>query len=646
MNYQHILHNSRGRMRSLATTCFTSLTLVLGVTFSAEAKSPVTSDNFEIELIKNYSLGYWDRDSGARENLVVLKPRPSDGFYSFGHVPMDNYDVIQNPYDTDADWPSLITENLPYTITLRPKAGKEHLLEKAIRFDPVWSDAGSGGRVDGHFFVPICPEGYSALGGLATSLKSVRADDDNETGNFRCISDLVLESASWSPKAVWTDSGSGADKDGSLWRADYNRPPKHSEMIVKPNAGFPSGSHDAPRQTPKVIRFKFSDSTGNLIGKLDAKKSKELTDALPTFSENYSAEFANYTDTGVQSTYDLPFVLVNDPEMDQLNQWAKGAKYEAVRTVKWHPVASYDATGQQCVAWDEADDVGYSFSEGLTNETTWNNNVGVEVGVELTGGFKPLGVGGEAAVSVTGSYSHDFGGSESSSSEKGKNETLKRIPGTFLGVFEERSAYKIYRLDGDKRKKIRETDEDGIFKHKFVPIRYVPKGWTKDNPCLEQSTAANLSASNEGISSTESAYDGVLENEVNYDTVEDVNKSQMDEKGNFHLLDAGHTLVMGNKHWSKSKNHYLVFEDRGDLVVYTKDNKFVWGMREQIADKGHVAKVIYQHDGNLAAYDANDGYMWSALHTASPKGTELHLTDSGLLQIVHPDGTIAWTSAE
>jgi hypothetical protein len=144
--------------------------------------------------------------------------------------------------------------------------------------------------------------------------------------------------------------------------------------------------------------------------------------------------------------------------------------------------------------------------------------------------------------------------------------------------------------------------------------------------------------------STETAYDGAMKMEYDYDTVEGDNY-QSAKGGSNHLLDTGHTIKKGLKHYSKGGTHYLVFQE-GDLVVYKKDNTFVWSMRDNITHKGHVDKVVYQHDGNLAAYDAKGGYMWSALHKATPKGTELHLTDDGVLQIVQPGEIIAWKSTE
>lgn len=146
---------------------------------------------------------------------------------------------------------------------------------------------------------------------------------------------------------------------------------------------------------------------------------------------------------------------------------------------------------------------------------------------------------------------------------------------------------------------------------------------------------------------TASAYEGYMSIVSAMATAEDkvVHPFVDDGKHEYHLLDGGHSLVEGKMHVSRSGNHYLIFNE-GNLFVRDKDGKMSWDLRDLISRPGHIGKIVYQNDGNLAAYDSNDGYMWSALHEASPAGTELHLNDEGVLQIRHPDGKIAWSSAE
>ena len=77
-------------------------------------------------------------------------------------------------------------------------------------------DKGSGGRIDGSFYLPHIPAGYSIIGAYAQ-------------GNYHSPSDcilvvkpaneqsraLLMSPQSW--QRLWKDKGSGANMDGSFW---------------------------------------------------------------------------------------------------------------------------------------------------------------------------------------------------------------------------------------------------------------------------------------------------------------------------------------------------------------------------------------------------------------------------------------------
>jgi hypothetical protein len=100
------------------------------------------------------------------------------------------------------------------------------------------------------------------------------------------------------------------------------------------------------------------------------------------------------------------------------------------------------------------------------------------------------------------------------------------------------------------------------------------------------------------------------------------------------------------KYFSPSGNHYLIYQNDGNVVVYTKDDGFVWGLNEQTDRYASTAIITKQTDGNLVAYDADKGYIWSARHEASPAGTTLTLQSSGALEIVAPSGDVLWSSKQ
>ena len=99
----------------------------------------------------------------------------------------------------------------------------------------------------------------------------------------------------------------------------------------------------------------------------------------------------------------------------------------------------------------------------------------------------------------------------------------------------------------------------------------------------------------------------------------------------------------GRKYPSPSGNHYLIFQTDGNLVVYTKQDKPVWGLNSLAQNWRNNGYAVFQSDGNLATYQSDKAYVWSARQVQSPAGTTLTLNDRGELQINGPDGKALWT---
>jgi hypothetical protein len=77
----------------------------------------------------------------------------------------------------------------------------------------VWKDEGSGGRYNGSFWRPTAPSGYVAVG-------DVCSDDgwsEPSKSMIWCLRADLVSDGSYSGDAVWTDRGSGAKANVSLW---------------------------------------------------------------------------------------------------------------------------------------------------------------------------------------------------------------------------------------------------------------------------------------------------------------------------------------------------------------------------------------------------------------------------------------------
>jgi len=86
----------------------------------------------------------------------------------------------------------------------------------------TWSDKGSGADLDGFFFAPSAESSYYIIGGYArrkgdskskNCVISVRPSKNNPEET----PELLVPPSDWS--LIWTDKGSGANKDGSMWNA-------------------------------------------------------------------------------------------------------------------------------------------------------------------------------------------------------------------------------------------------------------------------------------------------------------------------------------------------------------------------------------------------------------------------------------------
>ena len=86
----------------------------------------------------------------------------------------------------------------------------------------IWTDKGSGADLDGFFFTPSAESSYYIIGGYArrkgdskskNCVISVRLSKNNPEET----PELLVPPGDWS--LIWTDKGSGANKDGSMWNA-------------------------------------------------------------------------------------------------------------------------------------------------------------------------------------------------------------------------------------------------------------------------------------------------------------------------------------------------------------------------------------------------------------------------------------------
>ncbi|MBP7960970.1 MAG: tandem-95 repeat protein [Caldilineaceae bacterium] len=106
----------------------------------------------------------------------------------------------------------------------------------------------------------------------------------------------------------------------------------------------------------------------------------------------------------------------------------------------------------------------------------------------------------------------------------------------------------------------------------------------------------------------------------------------------------GRALERGRKYVSPSGNHYLIFQEDGNLVVNTSTDNRVWALSEVLPNYANVENVRMGRDANLVVTGADNAYIWSALTENPDPRALLSLAPNGALQIVSDRRGVLWSS--
>ena len=149
---------------------------------------------------------YTDKDTGADQNISVFQAEVKSipgGAYMVGQVAA--------PTHTDVIPPSSV-------ILVRPMVPRDDfgdLIKPPIGYEMVWNDKKSGGAQNGSFWRPQAPLGYAALGDVACD--GYDPPSTQFTAKYACIRGDLLSEGKLDTPALWTDRGSGAAMNVSIW---------------------------------------------------------------------------------------------------------------------------------------------------------------------------------------------------------------------------------------------------------------------------------------------------------------------------------------------------------------------------------------------------------------------------------------------
>ncbi len=110
-------------------------------------------------------------------------------------------------------------KSAPAEITLKGSHGIS--VARVCQYRRSYRDKGSGGKIDGTFYVPELPAGFMLTGGYAQGNYDAPSACVLAINADKASADALLRSPDeW--HRLWTDKGSGARMDGSIWHPSVN----------------------------------------------------------------------------------------------------------------------------------------------------------------------------------------------------------------------------------------------------------------------------------------------------------------------------------------------------------------------------------------------------------------------------------------
>jgi hypothetical protein len=358
------------------------------------------------------------------------------------------------------------------------------------QFTMMWNDKSSGGKRDGSFWHPEVPAemaGFFPVGSLAL--------DHHNSPNGKIVIAIVKDANNEQGTAlappvdyeqVWTDAGSGAGLDGSMWRPippdgyaamglvcnpKYTKPSKEmvrcirSDLVVPAYPGdliwddkgtgakkdFGSWKIDPPSAPSGWIYL----SAGTYIGRDSHNKPASDPNAYALRLEFHQEAPENqsipvprlqgiekpspFGKDSVSYTTILPWFAVHDPDIDAITQLVKSPHYCLERTDRYKLMDfGYNDTSV-------SQDFELSYTTGVNTQesTAFSSTTSIEIGAEwaVSGAFK---LSAKLSRSFTHTSSSTTGWSQSTTKTKKAN-----VPsGKAVALYSIQSTYRMFRADG------------------------------------------------------------------------------------------------------------------------------------------------------------------------------------------------------
>lgn len=152
-----------------------------------------------------------DQQSGATADVSFWVPTgiTTPSTYYLGLMATPNYTVPPNPISTYYVYSPSGTNALPPLVA--PSS-----------FHTVWTCSGNDKPSNLGIYNPVAPSGYVAIGSVAVMNFNHQPSPLDFFGLMCVRSDLTVQVTLGANDLIWTDRGSGASGDVSVWRLPYS----------------------------------------------------------------------------------------------------------------------------------------------------------------------------------------------------------------------------------------------------------------------------------------------------------------------------------------------------------------------------------------------------------------------------------------
>lgn len=332
-----------------------------------------------------------DKGSGGKYDCGFWHPVPPEGFYALGSIGLSSHE------DPNGKVAALCVKGTLYDGT---DATLGAPLVRPTRYTRIWKDKGTNGKYTGSCWRPeYVPGGYYAMGDVFRPNYDISPDTDDVV----CVrADLTHEALAGN--LIWTDQGTGANKDFAAWTmmptTDYT---DSSLGLIAANTfvGMPTRTKPSGELALCVLKLPLP------VEYADTPTPPQMTTSGKPDSETVPV---------VDRTVYVPFTAITDKRGRSVQWKVENSPFYAIQRLVSYDLLFYldnDTSNPQTVTGQI--EVGVS----ETNSETFSVTTGIEVSYSAGVSFIA-----ESEVSMT--VSTELGFSNTTSVTEFKSDTLTR----------------------------------------------------------------------------------------------------------------------------------------------------------------------------------------------------------------------------